>query len=465
MFRRRSAAIVVGAVLAGLVPTVAAAGAPASDGVPPDRPAKGLVYEGLARATDDGPCDAGDAGHLEIQSPAGRILGCTHGPDPAPAGVDLTSPTPGELATRLVEGEGVPCIGDGTTGYRVQAIYAYPADMASRYASVAPLIRGWAAGNVDDVFAASAAETGGARRVRFVTNPSCEVVVAEVALSTSGDDTFSNTISQLRTLGYTRADRKYMVWMDTPSGRSSVYCGIGELYLDELDSVANVNNGHAAVQGMVSRIDAGCWGSSGTPFEAHELMHNLGGVQSGAPHSTGQYPSPAGGHCTDDYDVMCYDDDGGGLSGTTVVCPSTAAERRFDCGDDDYFSTNPTPGSYLDTHWNAADSLFLDRTVLSGPPNDAFADAPELDLTLAAPRRRVRPGTRVRLLLSAPGCAAGTDVEVVAGARTWTAALGEPCQATFSTRVRRKTTFRGLAFDAGTVIGRSKPVTVRLRSS
>jgi hypothetical protein len=594
VFRRLPAALVLVAVLAGLAPTVAAAGEPATDTIPPNRPAKGLVYDGLAPAREGGQCDAGHASHFRIETPAGRVLGCTHGPDPVPAGVDLAAPTPAELSAREVEDDGVPCIGDGVSGYRVQAIYAYPADMASRYASVAPLIRGWASSNVDEIFNASAAESGGTRRVRFVTNASCEVVVAEVALTATGDDTFSNTIAQLRSLGFSRSDRKYVVWMDTPAGRSSIYCGIGQLYLDESDLVTNNNNGHLAVQGMVSRIDAGCWGSTGTPFEAHELMHNLGGVQSGAPHSTGRYPSPAGGHCTDDYDAMCYDDDGGGPSGTTVVCPSTAAERRFDCGDDDYFSTNPTPGSYLDTHWNAADSRFLDGTVLSGPPNDAFADAlplagvtgsaggstlgatkeigepphagqgggasvwyrweapatgpftmrtagssfdtllavyrggslaglsavasnddatggvltsevtfdasagtvyriavdgyggeagamalavtphngasepgpaSELGLTLAASRKRVRPGTRVRLLLSAPGCAAGTDVEVVAGARTWAASLGEPCQATFSTRVRRKTTFRGLAFEAGAVIGRTKPVTVRLRSS
>jgi hypothetical protein len=594
MFRRLPAALILAPVLAGLIPTVAAAGASPSDGVPPDQPAKGLVYEGLTPARNGGPCDPGHPGHFEIRSPAGRLLGCTHGPDAAPAGVSLDAPTPAELAARQAEDQGLPCIGDGISGYRVQAIYAYPADMASRYASVAPLIRGWASTNVDEIFSASAAESGGTRRVRFVTNGACEVVVDQVALTAAGDDTFSNTISQLRSLGYTRPDRKYMVWMDTPGGRSSIYCGIAQLYLDDSDSITNHNNGHTSVQGMVSRIDAGCWGSTGTPVEAHELMHNLGGVQSSAPHSTGRYPSPAGGHCTDDNDVMCYDDDGGGPAGTTVVCASTAAERRFDCGDDDYFSTSPPAGSYLDTHWNAADSRFLDGTVSLAPANDHFADAitvagviatiggstlgatkeagepshagqsggasvwyrweapasgpvtvrtagssfdtllgvyiggsvgglsmiasnddapdglltseaafnaaagtvyriavdgyggdvgavvvavtpgagasdPDDEgsgpaLALSSSRKRVRSGTRVRLSVSAPGCAPGTDVEVVAGTKNWRGSLGDACQAIFSTRVRRKTTFRGFAFDdLGDVVARSYPVVVGIR--
>jgi hypothetical protein len=119
---------------------------------------------------------------------------------------------------------------------------------------------------------------------------------------------------------------------------------------------------------MVARIDAGCWGlSSTTPVEAHEIMHTLGGVQDTSPHSTGQFPSPAGGHCTDDYDVMCYDDDGSGPVTMSFPCVSTH-ERRFDCNHDDYFHTSPPAGSYLATHWNTANSAFLDGSGGGGPP-------------------------------------------------------------------------------------------------
>jgi hypothetical protein len=348
--------------------------------VPAERPGRGLIYDGLQPAKDGGPCDSGHESHFEIRSKGGRFLGCTHGPDPAPAGENLASPsTPALRSEGVAHTEAVPCIGDGVSGYRVQAVYAHPGDMASRYGAVAAAIRGYAAANVDDVVAASAAETGGSRTVRFVTDASCQLDVDEVRLSAAGDDTFPNTIKELRALGYTRPDRKYLVWMDTPPGRSSVYCGISQLYYDETDAVSNLNNGHPSVQGMFSRVDAGCWGSTGTPYEAHELMHSLGAVQRNAPHSTNRFPPPAGAHCTDNYDVMCYDDDGSGPAVSTVVCPSAAAERRFDCGHDDYFSTSPVPGSYLDTHWNSADSRFLDASQPIGVANDAFASAQDLE--------------------------------------------------------------------------------------
>jgi serine protease len=55
---------------------------------------------------------------------------------------------------------------------------------------------------------------------------------------------------------------------------------------------------------------------------------------------------------------MCYDDDASGPVVMTAVCPPEH-EALLDCGDDDYFNTNPAAGNYLATHWNTADSSFL----------------------------------------------------------------------------------------------------------
>ncbi|HEX6595796.1 MAG TPA: VCBS repeat-containing protein, partial [Acidimicrobiales bacterium] len=95
---------------------------------------------------------------------------------------------------------------------------------------------------------------------------------------------------------------------------------------------------------------SGCWGAH-TLIEAHELVHTLGSVQPGAPNATAQ------GHCSDEYDRMCYADAQG--VNMRIVCPSTAYENRLDCNGDDYFSTSPAPGSWLATHWNTANSSFL----------------------------------------------------------------------------------------------------------
>ena len=55
---------------------------------------------------------------------------------------------------------------------------------------------------------------------------------------------------------------------------------------------------------------------------------------------------------------MCYDDDASGPVVMTVVC-TPEQEALLDCGDNDYFNTNPAAGNYLATHWNTANSSFL----------------------------------------------------------------------------------------------------------
>ncbi len=300
-----------------------------------DNPGRGVVFADLEQARPDGPC----AGLLEPRSPGHPS--CTHGPDPAPSDIDVATPrsTADLAAATTTESGGVPCYGDGTSGKRVQAVYARAADVPDRYADVVGLIGQWAA-NADRTFADSAAETGGVRHVRWVTS-GCNLVVERVQLSAAGDDSFSATSTELQALGFNRADRNYLLWVD-----ANVYCGIGGIRADDRPTADNANNNGAGL----ARIDSGCWGAA-NPVEAHELMHNLGGVQNTAPNTSG------GWHCTDEYDRMCYSD-GAGVT-MSYVCASTH-ERLFDCNHDDFFSTSPASGSYLATHWNAASSAFLE---------------------------------------------------------------------------------------------------------
>src|SRR5919106_4697311 len=142
--------------LAALVPLSTAQIALAGErrALPQDRPERGLVFEGLRPARPDGPCDAGGGESLLEIRGDGALLGCTHGPDPAPAEVEMEAPSTSELREIAAPtGSGVPCIGDGSSGFRVQAIYAYPADRTDRYDEVAPLIEGWASSNVDAIVA------------------------------------------------------------------------------------------------------------------------------------------------------------------------------------------------------------------------------------------------------------------------------------------------------------------------
>jgi hypothetical protein len=289
----------------------------------------------------------------------GSPHGCTHGPDPAPPGVDHTIPWPGQAeepvpaTAQSLPPPVLPCYGDGTSGPRVQAIYAVPAGSPDRYSTVAPSIARWAA-ETDYVFSQSAQQTGGTRHIRYVTDRNCNLIIQKVNLSTLGDDTFSNTMSELRAQGFSRPDRKYLVWME-----STVLCGIAGYYIDDRPGQDNPNNGTAP--GQIGRIDSGCWGlaSRGQSVEAHELLHNLGGVQPTAPNAT------ALGHCDDDADRMCYADGSPGLV-IRNVCPASH-EAFLDCGKNDYYSTSPPAGSYLATRWNTARSSFLDTQ----PPQDS----------------------------------------------------------------------------------------------
>jgi hypothetical protein len=305
-----------------------------------DHAKRGQVYDGLQPGADDRPC----RGAYEAHMSDGTTM-CSHGPDPATDGVDVQRHrTTEELAntTETTDGSGtglVPCYGDGASGPRVQAIYVRSADVADRFTDISTLIPQWA-GKADAVFASSAAATGGVRHVRWLTSADCSLAITNVVLSTTGDDTLTNTISELKAKGFNRTDRKYLIWAD-----ATRYCGIGTVKNDDRAGADNANNAGPSF----ARVDSGCWGSS-SPTEAHELMHNLGGVQLSAPHTTG------GWHCTDESDRMCYPD----ASGVSMTYPCAATgEQLFDCGHDDYFTTAAAGGSYLGTHWNAANSVFL----------------------------------------------------------------------------------------------------------
>ena len=359
---------------------------------PADNPGLGLIYHGLKPGGEDSLC----AGVYELDEET-----CTHGPDPTPAGLRVTKdvapitakvPEPAEpareseavpLDAEIVRDQGgsslapgapalipdgapgeadfvmgahdVACEGDGRTGKRVQVLYLHEFGTPSRYPDFLGSMRTWSAG-VDQIFDASAAETGGSRHLRFVTTPQCRVDVAEVQVPEAALESFTGNIDALQTLGYNRTDRKYLIFAD-----SNVYCGIGTFVADKRPGVGNRNNGGPSY----GRVDAGCWGSA---MAAREVTQMLGARLQDSPNSTGA------GSCTDDHDLMCSRDRSN--SALRTVCPKKH-ENRLDCGHDDYFSTDPRPRSYLAENWNVAQSEFLLRS-------DGGDDLPEAPRPAAA---------------------------------------------------------------------------------
>lgn len=316
-----------------------------SHGTPPNDPGRGRVYDGLAPGRAGTLCE----GIFEVRNEnANAAVACTHGPDDAPEEVDVAMAVAPMSSTAIANSPKIACPSgdDGKSGLRVQAIYAYEQGKTNRYSQFATSFPAYA-GNVEAIYSASAAQTGGVRHVRWVTDTQCNLDVRVAALPSGSLANLGTMRDALKAQGFDSASRKYLVWAD-----ASVYCGIGYIYQDDSpqgDGTINANDGKYA---MFSRVDNGCWGLTNS-VEAHELMHNLGGVQSSAPHATN------GSHCVDEADRMCYND-GRLKSGQTMLtlCASTQ-ERLLDCRHDDYYSTNAPSGSYLATHWNAASSRFL----------------------------------------------------------------------------------------------------------
>lgn len=266
---------------------------------------------------------------------------CSHGDDPVPEGYDRQRSV--EPVRRAAIEPRVACIDDGQSGYRFQVLYVYATDagQGNRYDAYRDSIRSWVA-EVNQIFENSAQLTGGHRQVRLVTDSSCRPVVTPVGLTNAELRTFPGSVEALRKKGYDRFDRNYLMFVD-----AGYYCGIGSIRNDDKKTQDNYNNTGSAY----GRVDNYCWGGS---TAAHEVMHNLGGVQQSAPNDTGAW------HCVDERDLMCYED-GPSSPKMQDVCMTGvwATLDLFDCGQDDYFSANPAPGTYLSRYWNTADSRFL----------------------------------------------------------------------------------------------------------
>ncbi|MEU6970107.1 RICIN domain-containing protein [Kitasatospora aureofaciens] len=183
------------------------------------------------------------------------------------------------------------------------------------------------------------------------TDSDCTASVLNVQISDVDIKDFNAQNNALAKQGFNRKDRKYMMFTD-----AQVYCGIGTFDGDDRPGKDNQSNFGPSY----GRTDSGCWGGFAA---AHELGHNLGAVNDSAPDSS------KGGHCVYDYDLMCYSD-APYYPKMQLVCPDKAHADRLDCTHDNYFSTDPKPGSYLASHWNVANNRFLIAGGGTGPnPN------------------------------------------------------------------------------------------------
>lgn len=275
-------------------------------------------------------------GLFDVLAPDGSSRGTTHGADPL--GPEVTSAS--------ARGSPVPSCVAPESAFVVRPVYARPYDGFDGYASKLSTVRGMVADAnrlVDD----AAIATGGHATLRVPCVDGVVLIQNATLPTAAADATFGTIVDDLMALGDTDPTAKYVVYYDDAGVQSRCGCGgIGHFYSDSRPGDENWNNGNADA---MFAVDFG----AGVGVWLHELGHNLGAVQLDAPHTSG------GAHCIDGNDIMCYNDGGWNARNYTT---SRCASALFDCGADDYFNRNPSPGSYLDAHWNIGGSheRFLD---------------------------------------------------------------------------------------------------------
>ena len=254
-----------------------------------------------------------------------------------------------------------------------KVIYAYPADRPDRFDQWKDALQ--ADLSLIDQFVSS--QPGSTRAPRFDMGTACGPYYLDIQTVALPDVRAAYLQHMTAVESYVKTQlnpspggrRNYVIIADTLS--SGTLNGVGELYegstASQRPDVANVHNsgGLTSVLWVPDSAPPGTdpngWWPEGV---LHEMTHNLGGVQWGSPHSS----QPVGGgnytysHCWDGRDVMCYQD-GPAMSHaySSAVCAALAGAlpQTYDCGQDDYFNPAPSPGSYLATHWNVYDNVFM----------------------------------------------------------------------------------------------------------
>jgi hypothetical protein len=253
-----------------------------------------------------------------------------------------------------------------STAAQIKVVYAYASDQPDRSAAWTDSLQA----DVSNIEQFLALQSGGRRALRFDMGTNCGpqyVDVQVVALPQPRSyylDDFDNVANDVHAaLASAPGPRNVFVLADGMSS-AGVY-GIGEVYPNADQSGASNIHNFGGLTGIMFVTPGTAANASGwqPTVMLHEITHNLGGVQSTAPHETSY------AHCTDGEDVMCYAD--GSPEGAAYdpnVCPIAggAIPQTYDCGHDDYYDPSPPTGSYLATHWNVYDSAFMGSCVQLG---------------------------------------------------------------------------------------------------
>ncbi|GAC1409383.1 MAG: hypothetical protein NVSMB57_01990 [Actinomycetota bacterium] len=273
-------------------------------------------------------------------------LHLTHGPDKAT--IDLPRAQP---QRNLPASPSSACV-DPATHHHVEIYYGYLAKAPNRHDQMVAEIRSqFTAADTTWLDSQSIAKHGPREHLYVSCDSNNLPTIGTVHLSATvaNDDNlrFESIVNDMQRDLHVNPLAHYWVFVDGATSMSfggQSYVG-GSLATSDAAGIENPNN-----IGPGYSVNYGRTGWNGGFIFAHENAHAMGAVQPSAPHATSGY------HCTDGYDVMCYDD--GSPQGklyNTKACSSYV----FDCSGDDYFNPKPAPGSFLSNHWNLADPANL----------------------------------------------------------------------------------------------------------
>ena len=247
------------------------------------------------------------------------------------------------------------CYGDGISGPRIKVFYLSNKSAGDNFTTYEKIIEN----NLIEANTILLDGSSNMRAFRFYesrTNDNlCSPTISNLGISTydiSNPALVIDKISQ-DILNKESSPTNALVVDDTQNN----FCGLssgnieyninGKLVEKTIPSLDNtLNKG-----GKVSVISIGCL--KYPQVITHELFHTMGAVAIDAPNHS------ANGHCLVGYDLMCYDDTG--TQNMNFKCPNVIDSFKLDCSGDTYFSLNPIAGGYLATHWNVANSVFLEN--------------------------------------------------------------------------------------------------------
>ena len=311
-----------------------------------------LAVEGIGDA-----CVTPD-GMLRVEQADGRSH-TIHGADAPPVGTAAFA-APSQAAVTGADVSDVQCVGADQAHYVL--VYARPANVTSRFATIAPKLRSEIYKVSAFIDSESRAITPTAGRRIPLRCDAGEPTVLQATLDTlsSGTASFGNIVDALRGQGYEyngggSGTERYIVYYDSPSPSGAA--GTGHVFTSDSSAGAGNQNNKGGLFAIEYRFDQG----GGVPhWEVliHEVIHTMGGVVNNASNASGL------GHCTDGQDIMCYQD-----APSTSYNPSVCATKVLDCNRNDYFNPAPAPGSFLATNWNIAAGY--NRWLLAAAGGDA----------------------------------------------------------------------------------------------